>query len=210
MPLSDRRNLAKLSTMYEIHNNLVPDYLKNIFPSTRSLESNYKTRNREDYTIPKCRLEIFKKSFVPDTINKWNSLSLVTGNNSSFTSFKSSIQLNQTNPPSYFCFGKRRFNIIQTKLRHNGILNFDLFRRNIESPNCQCGLPEDSYYLFFGCKKYKCTKRTVFKPLINLNQINIINCQLLLWGDESLTVNLNRRVFFLAVQRFIRDCGRFS
>lgn len=87
-PLSERRKLAKLSTMYKIHNNLVPDYLKNIFPSTRSLESNYNTRNREDY--------------------KWNSLSLITRNNSSFTSFKSSIQLNQIKPPSYFCFGKRR------------------------------------------------------------------------------------------------------
>lgn len=101
-PLSERRKLAKLSTMYKIHNNLVPEYLKNIFPSTRSLESNYNTRNREDYTIPKCRLELFKKSFVPDTINKWNSLSLITRNNSSFTSFKSSIQLNQIKPRPIF------------------------------------------------------------------------------------------------------------
>lgn len=195
--------------MYKIHNNLVPDYLKEIFPSIRTLESNYNTRNREDYTIPKCRLEIFKKSFVPDTINKWNSLSLLIRNNSSFTSFKSSIQLNQIKPPSYFCFGKRRLNIIHTKLRHNCILNFDLFRKNIiESPNCQCGLPEDSYHLFFGCKNYTNARNELFSNLLNLNQINIINCHLLLWGDESLSVNLNQHIF-LAVQRFIRDCGRF-
>lgn len=208
-PLSERRKLTKLSTMYKIHNNLVPDYLKEIFPSIRTLESNYNTRNREDYTIPKCRLEIFKKSFVPDTINKWNSLSLLIRNNSSFTSFKSSIQLNQIKPPSYFCFGKRRLNIIHTKLRHNCILNFDLFRKNIiESPNCQCGLPEDSYHLFFGCKNYTNARNELFSNLLNLNQINIINCHLLLWGDESLSVNLNQHIF-LAVQRFIRDCGRF-
>lgn len=102
MLLSERRKLAKLSTMYKIHNNLAPDYLKEIFPSIRTLESNYNTRNREDYTIPKCRLEIFKKSFVPDTINKWNSLSLLIRNNSSFTGFKSSIQLTKLNPRPIF------------------------------------------------------------------------------------------------------------
>ena len=57
--------VAKLNTMYKVHNNLVPDYLKHIFPSTRSKESKYNTRNREDYTIPKCRLELYRKSFVP-------------------------------------------------------------------------------------------------------------------------------------------------
>ena len=39
--------------MHKGHNNLVPDYLKKNFPSTRSRESKYNTRNREDYTIPK-------------------------------------------------------------------------------------------------------------------------------------------------------------
>ena len=57
--------------MYKIHNNLVPDYLKQIFPSTRRSLSRYNTRNTSDYSITKCRLQVFKKSFVLDGINQW-------------------------------------------------------------------------------------------------------------------------------------------
>ena len=85
-PLSERRRVAKLNTMYKVHINLVPDYHKHSFPSTRRRESKYNTRNREDYTIPKCRLELYRKSFVPDTIKKWNSLNVSVRNNPSFSS----------------------------------------------------------------------------------------------------------------------------
>ena len=98
-PLSERRRVAKLNTMYTVHNNLVPDYLKHIFPSTRRRESKYNTRNREDYTIPKCRLELYRKSFVPDTIKKWNNLNVSVRNNPSFSSFKNSIRHIPIKPP---------------------------------------------------------------------------------------------------------------
>ena len=56
--------------MYKNHNNSVPDYLKQIFPSTRGSLSRYNTRNTSDFSIPKCRLQVFKKYFVPDVINQ--------------------------------------------------------------------------------------------------------------------------------------------
>ena len=41
-------------------------------------------------------------------------------------------------------------NIIHTKLRHNCILDYDLFRKNkIESTKFAYGLPDDSYLFFF-------------------------------------------------------------
>ena len=135
--------------MYKVHNNLVPDYLKHIFSSTRSRESKYNTRNRNDYTIPKCRLELYRKSFVPDTINKWNSLNVSVKNKPSFSSFKNNIRRIPTKFPLYFGYGTRCLNITHTKLRHNCILNYDLFRKNIiESPKYACGLPENSYQFF--------------------------------------------------------------
>lgn len=70
---------------------MVLDYLKEIFFFIRILELNYNICNREDYIILKCRLEIFKKLFVFDMINKWNSLSLFIRNNFFFIGFKSSI-----------------------------------------------------------------------------------------------------------------------
>ena len=63
--------MAKLNTISEIHNNSVPVYLKKGYPSispTRMFESNYNTRNR-NYTIPRCRFQLFKKAFIYDTIN---------------------------------------------------------------------------------------------------------------------------------------------
>ena len=74
--------------MYKIHNNLVPDYLKQIFPSTRGSLSRYNTRNTSDYSIPKCRLQIFKKSLVPDVINHWNLLQIEAREATSLTIFK--------------------------------------------------------------------------------------------------------------------------
>ena len=135
-PLSERGRVAKLFTMYKVHNNLVPD-----FPSTKSRESKYNTRNREEYTIPKYRLELYRKSFVPDTSRKWNSLNVSVRNNISFSSFKISIRHILTKPPLYFSYGTRRcLNIIHTKLRHSCILNYNF--------NCACCLPEDSYHFF--------------------------------------------------------------
>ena len=57
-PLSNRRETSKLTTMFKVHNNFAPAYVKDTFPSKRGTISNYNTRNTDDYTIPKCRLEV--------------------------------------------------------------------------------------------------------------------------------------------------------
>jgi ribosomal protein S17E len=116
-----RRNKAKLITVYKIHNNLVPTYLQDILPSIRNTVSGYVTRNSSDYSLPKCRLELFNKSFIPDTVEKWNNLSTNTRDASSITSFKKHIQNSVDKPPRYFSFGKRFINVIHTRLRHNCI-----------------------------------------------------------------------------------------
>lgn len=46
-----------------------------IFPNKRATVSNYTTRNAQNYSIPKCRLELYKSSFVPTVVDKWNTLS---------------------------------------------------------------------------------------------------------------------------------------
>ena len=64
-PLIVRRRTKLKTIMYKIYHNMVPDYLQNILPSIRSQESNYATRQSQNYSIPKCRLNIYKSSFVP-------------------------------------------------------------------------------------------------------------------------------------------------
>ena len=153
-PLSDRRKQSKLIIMHKIHNSCVPKYLSEIIPNTRGNDSAYRTRNSENYTLPKCRLDVFKKSFVPDTIHLWNSVSLDIRRETSVNKFKTLLSgLYQTcisKPPSYYSFGKRKLNIIHTKLRHCCILNHDLFKLNIVvSDKCSCGAVEDAYNFFF-------------------------------------------------------------
>ena len=36
--------------------------------------SSYNTRNKEDYIIPRCRLQLFRNSFIPDALKQWNLL----------------------------------------------------------------------------------------------------------------------------------------
>ena len=80
-PLSSRRSkhLKLLTTMYNILNYLVPDYLKTNFSNCSGGGGSIprcNTRNTSDYSIPKCRLQVSKKSFVPDVINQWNWLQI--------------------------------------------------------------------------------------------------------------------------------------
>lgn len=50
---------------------------------------------------------------------------------------------------------KRYINIINTKLRHTCLLNYDLFRHDIiDSYICSCEKEKDVYHLFFVCRKY--------------------------------------------------------
>lgn len=58
---------SKLTTMYKIYN---IDYLSQIIPNTRGDDSVYRTRIHENYSWPKCRIELFMKYFVPGTRHK--------------------------------------------------------------------------------------------------------------------------------------------
>lgn len=159
--------------------------------------------------MPRCRLEAFNKSFFPDTIRKWNSLNNNTKEATSLNIFKKSLQSNYTKPPKYFSFGKRFLNIIHTKLRHNCVLNCDLYRCNIiANPMCSCGSLEDAHHLFFVCKKYSSLRQSFMYNLLSLNFLNIIDVHLLLWGDNTLSYDENIKIF-KEVHTFIQKCGRF-
>ena len=104
----------------------------------------------------------------------------------------------------FFSFGKRYTNIIQTKLRHNHILNYDLCKRNIlNSLECSCGKQENAYHFFFVCTNYSIPRNTLFDCLFKLELVNI-DINLLLCGDV-----INNRII-AAVNKFIDESCRFS
>lgn len=80
MKLLDKRKEKLKTTMYKINHNLVPEYLTKILPSTRSLDFTHTSRQSQNYSIPKCRINIYKSSFVPIAIDLWNGISLKNRN----------------------------------------------------------------------------------------------------------------------------------
>ena len=60
--------------MYKVDKNIIPSYIRAIFPDKCGNASSYTTRNSQNYFLPKCRLQLYKTSFVPTVIGKWNTL----------------------------------------------------------------------------------------------------------------------------------------
>ena len=54
--------------------------------------SQYDLRNSKNYVIPKCRLEITKKSFFPSTTRDWNNLNPDIRNSVNVDIFKRKIK----------------------------------------------------------------------------------------------------------------------
>ena len=59
--------------MYKIQNQLVPEYLQEIFPVQTAGRTVHKLRNSDNLPIPHCRTEHFRLSFV-QAVNGWNAL----------------------------------------------------------------------------------------------------------------------------------------
>lgn len=214
--LSTRRKIARLKTMFKVDKNIIPSYIKECFPDKRCNLSNYTMRNSQNYSLPKCRLQVYKSSLIPTVIGEWNSLPLHIREVNSLSTFinlitsdKDILNINKS-PPSYFSFGDRFYNIIHTKLRHNCILNCDLFRYNIiDSPSCTCGKVEDTYHYFFSCTKYARARDELFNNVFKIRNLNIVNTHVLLWGDVSVSDSVNETLFSM-VHLFIKKSERFS
>ena len=161
-----------------------------------------------DYTIPNTRLRTNELSFIPSTIRLWNSLENETRSKSTLTSFKSSLKPNNVRHQCLSFVGNRKLSILHARLRHNcSILNYDLFRCNlVNNPSCECGNPcENVYHYFFDCPLYQTYRNNLFR---DISFVDIIELDVLLFGANIFSPDEND-VIFRAVQRYIRDSGRF-
>ena len=96
--------------MYKIRNNLVPDYLKQIFQVLAGggpfQDTIHVTQVIILYQSVDCKF--LKKSFVPDVINQWNLLQIEAREATYLTNFKKHINRNIPKPPNYFSAGNRK------------------------------------------------------------------------------------------------------
>ena len=89
--LADRRILSKTTLFYKIMRKQTPPYLfRNLSinqPPTRNL------KNPNKIKPPRCRLELYKKSFFPNCIAIWNTLINFIKNSQNIATFKKDIKI---------------------------------------------------------------------------------------------------------------------
>ena len=105
----------------------------------------YNLRNRQDYIEPRCRLELYKRSFFPSSISLWNSLQIEIRAIDSLNSFKKVISKEVSKVPSHYLSGERKWPVVLSRIR-NGCsnLNNDLQQNHLSF------ISNMYLWLFFG------------------------------------------------------------
>ena len=197
--LSERRRVRKLMLFHKIHKGLAPSFLHDLLPPMGENRTSYKLRNCKDYSTPRTRLRHSTLSFFPSTINLWNKIPLETRDSDSVNSFRSGIHIKQKCAPVYFSYGKRKLNILHTRLRHiSSTLNYDLFRINVKNDACcQCGNKcENVFHYFLECPRYNVQRAQMLKSIdYVVHQRAPIDINLILNGSAGLSLIENQNVF---------------
>ena len=136
--LEKRRINHKLILFYKMYNNLTPDYLSSLVPSSLNEVSHYNLRNANDVQTINARTASY--SFLPSVIREWNNIPDNDKYVDSVDSFKRQISRNKTPVPKYFYTGSRKLLILHTRLRTGcSSLNYDLIVKSIsDTPLCSC------------------------------------------------------------------------
>lgn len=192
--LDKRRQDHKLFLFYKMCNNLVPNYLSSLVPPQVSTLSHYNLRNSSNLQVIKTNTNIFYNSFIPSATRAWNNLLPESRNLPTLNSFKQFCKRGIKTVPRYYYVGSRKAQILHTRLRTGcSSLNMDLFLKNItDSPMCRCGSLENVQHFFFHCNLYH-DQRTVL--LRNLSLYQTPSLQLILYGDLSLSQDINETIF---------------
>ena len=142
--------------------NIAPNYVTNIYlPCIMPQRHTYRLRNLSHIKHPLCKTESYKRSFIPRPISHWNSLDIIPTsfrNHNIFFTRHMKTKMAKAKPPSWFNIGKRRPNILMTRLRlSNSSLNANLFKNNIlENPSCARGTEnETAIHYFCECPSYQ-------------------------------------------------------
>ena len=192
-----------------MYNNLTPDYLSSLVPSSVNEGSRYNLRNANDVQTINARTALYFNSFLPSVIREWNTLSENAKYVDSIDSFKRQISRNKTAVPKYFYTGRRKLQILHTRLWTGcSSLNHDLFVKSIsDTPLCsfRSGDVENAKHFFLSCNFYRDNRIELFRIV---SQYCNASLHVFLHGDESLPYETNQ-VIFEAVYKYIQNSKRF-
>ena len=126
------------------------------------------------------------------------------GNCNSIISFKRKLNSDINVVPNYFYAGNRKAQVLHVRIRTKcSSLNNDLYQKGInESPLCVCGYVENADYFLMKCHNYQGQRVRA------VSQHTSVTLQTLLFGSDSLPMNINIEIFE-AVQTYIINTKRF-
>ena len=204
LPLKERRHISKLTTFYKMKNEEMPEYLCKLLPPPTSAYD-YNLRANSSVRTVKCRTSSYARSFLPNTINLWNSLTTEIQNSDTLSNFKKSLRRSPNNIVFDLNYGSRACQVIHSRLRLGcSDLNADKFNRHIaDSPSCSCGHPiENAVHFFFTCNYTRLRQNSFFYSQgFNINMI--------LRGSTSLNKN-DLHILLKSIHEYIIKSDRFT
>ena len=219
--LSSRRWSRRLTLFYKFVNNLCPEYTVDPIPPLH--QSQYRLRDQDVIGRLRARTEKFKSSFYPNCLSEWNKLEPELRLAPSVAVFKKKL-LSIIRPKAKSVFGiydpKGLSYLTQLRVGLSK-LNFHKFKHNFRdtiNPMCPTsdGIEDTEHFLLL-CPTFDAQRRDLFAGIVELirpfRQITDLSndslTQLLLYGDQDLSTELNRNILELTL-RFIHDTGRFD
>ncbi len=216
--LENRKETQKVITLGKIIIEKFPSYLVRDLPTYYG--DNRSVRNNT-FAVPKARTDYYKKSFVPDSIDKWNKLPNEIRSIKSHKSLKYRLKTSSMKEvPKCFYHGSRKLNILHTKLRLGcSDLNADKYQIGVSDTDlCHCGEVENADHYLLNCGTNLVSKVIMIDSVTDLLMTkgfsdieieNMLDVHLLLRGSPMLSDAENCRIFGF-VQVFISDSKRFT
>ena len=195
--------------MYKIKHGMCQETLGALVPQATKSRTNYPLRSGSSTSLMKTRTKSLYESYFPATIREWNKIPEEKREVGSLEQFKENITPEKTTIPKYIYYGRRRPQILQTRMRlRNSDLNEDLYEINLsDTPECRCGEGiEDADHFLRECKTYLMQRAQIYlKYGINLTTFD---AEERLEGNPEMTDEYNTNLFE-AVHTFIENSGRF-
>ena len=218
--LSSRRWGRRLTLMYKMIKNLIPDYTTDPIPELQ--QPHYSLRNQDVIGRIGVRTDKFKSSFYPNCLSEWNDLDSEIRLANSVAVFKKKL-ISLIRPPPKPVFGVHDQLGLSclTQLRVGlSKLCFHKFRHNFRdtvNPECPTndGIETTEHFLLL-CPSFEAERRILLADVLDLirpfgyvDPSNEVLMQILLYGDKNFSLNLNKRIIELTIN-YIHTTGRFN
>ena len=213
-PLCLRRWSRRLILFYKFFNELTPDYTRDPIPPLN--ETTYPIRSRPVVGQIRARTEKFKASFYPHCLLEWNKLDPEIRTSPTVGIFKKKLYA-QIRPPANSVYGIHDPKGVAylTQLRVGlSKLNFHKFRHNFrDTMNPMCPINdgiEDTEHFLLLCdsfKEHRCNLLTDVNVVLQNSGHSVWSnsfLQLLLYGDESLSYEVNRSILTLTITYILK------